>query len=104
MAPCFLPNLLAGPYWVLAIGTSGGKYSWAVVVGGQPTEHYDDGCTTKTSGINDSGLWLFSREPVASATDLASMYAVLKTEGISRSQLHKVAQSDCTYHGGFIKK
>ena len=28
-APCFIPNLLAGPYWVLAAGPVSNNYSWA---------------------------------------------------------------------------
>jgi len=47
VAPCFLPNQLAGPYWVIAVGEAAdGTYEWAVVSGGQPTEKFDDGCTT----------------------------------------------------------
>ena len=47
VAPCFLPNYFAGPYWVLGVGP---KYEWAVVIGGQPTEQQADGCTTKEEG------------------------------------------------------
>ena len=61
VAPCFLPNPLSGPYWVLSLGedaASPGEYSWAVVIGGQPTVKWEDGCTTKESGTNNAGLWL----------------------------------------------
>ena len=35
-APCFLPNALAGPYWVVAAGPSPDRYEWGIVSGGQP--------------------------------------------------------------------
>merc|ERR1711861_27771 len=78
VAPCFLPNILAGPYWVLGIGhdeVTPGEYAWAVVIGGEPTVQWPDGCTTKESGTNGAGLWLFTREPVASKKQLEAMHA-----------------------------
>lgn len=45
VAPCFLPNFLGGPYWVVAAGPSADSYDWAIVSGGQPKKHYPDGCT-----------------------------------------------------------
>ena len=41
-----------------------------MVIGGQPSEKYDDGCTTKEEGTNNAGLWLFTREPKASKATL----------------------------------
>ena len=37
VAPCFLPNSLAGDYWILAVGESEagtGELEWAVISGG----------------------------------------------------------------------
>merc|ERR1711907_220990 len=102
VAPCFLPNVIAGPYWVLGIGTNDdGTYDWAVVIGGEPTEQYDDGCTTRETGTYNAGLWLFSREPVASERTLVKMHDLLAAKGIARSRLHPVAQTGCTYHKAF---
>jgi len=103
VAPCFLPDSLAGPYWLLAVGIEEGRYTWAIIIGGEPTEQYNDGCTTKTTGINGAGLWLFSRSPVAPEADLAAMQSVLKAEGIATSQLNTVAQEGCKYDGAYIK-
>jgi apolipoprotein D and lipocalin family protein len=104
VAPCFLPNILSGPYWIIAIGKDeSGKYDWAVVIGGEPTEKFPDGCTTTTTGINGAGLWLFSRTPVASEDVLASMKAALAAQGVATSQLRQVAQAGCNYNGAFIK-
>jgi len=106
VAPCFLPNFAAGPYWVMALGTDEdtGEYTWAIVIGGEPNVDYDDGCSTKESGINDAGLWLFTRQPVATAAQLDAMHAVLKAKGVAASKLHTVAQEGCNYEGAFIKK
>jgi len=104
VAPCFLPNYFSGPYWIIAIGKNvTGKYDWAVVIGGEPTEKFSDGCTTATTGINGAGLWLFSRTPVASAEAMTSMRAALTAQGISTSQLRQVAQTGCSYNGAYIK-
>jgi len=104
VAPCFLPNILAGPYWVLGIGKArDGTYEWAVVIGGEPSVKWDDGCTTKEEGTNGAGLWLFSRTPVASKKALAAMHALLKAQGIARSRLHDVPHAGCKYAGALIK-
>lgn len=105
VAPCFLPNYFAGDYWVLDLGVDQeGQYEWAVIIGGQPKEYGEDGkCTTKTSGTNNSGLWLFSREPVASKANLDAMLQVLDRNGISATKLLDVNQAGCNYEGAFIK-
>merc|ERR1712039_601848 len=88
VAPCFLPNLFSGAYWIIAIGRNGsGQYDWAVVIGGEPTEKFHDGCTTTTTGINGAGLWLFSRTPVASEEVVANMKAALAAQGVATSMV-----------------
>ena len=101
VAPCFLPNLLAGPYWVLGIGDD---YEWTVVIGGQPTEQYDDGCTTREDGVNHSGLWLFTRAQSPSKASLDAMHHLLQAKGIATSRLHTVEHAGCKYKGDYIKK
>merc|ERR1711953_577235 len=104
VAPCFLPNYAAGPYWILSVGKNEtGHYDWAIVIGGEPTEPYSDGCTTKETGINGAGLWLFSRQPVASEETLTAMHNELVSRGITSRNLIKVEQKGCTYEGAFIK-
>jgi apolipoprotein D and lipocalin family protein len=104
VAPCFLPNYAAGPYWILSVGENEtGHYEWAIVIGGEPTEPYADGCTTSQSGINDAGLWLFSRVPIASEETKQTMRQELASKGITSQKLIKVQQDDCTYAGAFIK-
>ena len=84
VAPCFLPNAAAGPYWVLAVGEAAdGTYDWAVISGGQPSVEYSDGCTTKLEGTNGSGLWIFTRDPVGNPDDIQAARDALTAMGFT---------------------
>tara|TARA_B100000989_G_scaffold161062_1_gene120253 strand:+ start:646 stop:1317 length:672 start_codon:yes stop_codon:yes gene_type:complete len=105
-APCFLPNTFAGPYWVIAAGPSSFNYSWAIVSGGPPTVKYKDGnCSTKQTGTNGSGLWLFTRARYGPQADYytSEMRDILIQKGYTTSQLLNVSQRGCNYTGAFIK-
>ena len=104
VAPCFLPNLFAGPYWILSAGPSPSHYEWAIVIGGQPTVQMENHtCTTAESGINGSGLWLFSRNQTLRHVDLMYLHRVLEYHNVSTSLLHNVSQSGCNYTGAYLK-
>lgn len=103
VAPCFLPNSLGGNYWVLAAGPSPQEYQWAIVIGGQPTVQYTDGCSTPEGGVNGAGLWLFHRQPVAPTGDLSQMTQLLRSRGIATSRLHPVPQQGCHYQNAYLK-
>lgn len=112
VAPCFLRlifDITAGPYWVLAVADD---YSWAIVSGGQPDQPYqvEDGstvCTTREGNsffdTNGSGLWLFSREQVASVATIDAMEAKLQEMGIYTGLLKNVTQEGCLYEGATLK-
>tara|TARA_B100000963_G_C22573836_1_gene647408 strand:- start:182 stop:841 length:660 start_codon:yes stop_codon:yes gene_type:complete len=102
-APCFLPNFLAGPYWVIGAGPKSDFYEWAIVSGGPPTVRYPDGnCSTSLEGTNGSGLWLFTRRQ--NGTDLIPlMRDYLLNFGYTTSQLLNVTQEGCNYSKSFIK-
>lgn len=105
VAPCFLPNMLSGPYWVIAVGLNpdGITFEWAVVSGGAPTVEYDDGCTTSLDKTNGSGLWIFSREQLISSEGLAAARQALVDLGYTLSQLINVPQEGCLYEGALLK-
>lgn len=105
VAPCFLPNALAGDYWILGAGPSPDNYEWAVVSGGKPTRKFADGCTTKKNGINGSGLWIFTREPTGPEAErgVAAALDVLREKGYATSQLIDVPQEGCTREGALIE-
>jgi lipocalin len=104
VAPCFLPNFLSGDYWVVAAGPSADNYEWAIISGGQPDQKFDDGCTTKETGVNGSGFWFATRAQIASQETLDAMDKVAKEKGFTLSRLHKVEQASCKYQGAHIKK
>lgn len=103
VAPCFLPNIFAGPYWILGAGPSASEYKWAIISGGQPSVVYPDGCTTKTTGVRNAGLWIFSRTPVLDEMYMKDAEFVLREKKYSLSQLIDVEQEGCKYQGAFIK-
>jgi len=105
VAPCFLPNALAGPYWIVATGRNEttSQYDWAAISGGQPTVQYDDGCTTTTDQQNNSGLWIFSRTPLLTSSALSAARSALVSLGYTLSQLIDVPQNGCKYTNAVLK-
>ena len=104
VAPCFLPNILGGPYWILAAGPSPQRYDWAVVIGGQPSVRVSKTtCTTKLTGINNSGLWIFSRERFLDNSTMTMVRNIITSKNVSTDYLLPVIQTGCLYRGAFIK-
>jgi hypothetical protein len=103
VAPCFLPTLFGGRYWVIHVEADAqGKYEWAIVSGGPPQNKYEDGCTTGT-GYFDSGLWIFSRRRTLPASKLELAREKLVQLGYTLHLLKPVRQGDCSYDGAYIK-
>jgi len=93
VAPCFLPRIVAGDYWVIAYDEQEG---YALISGGQPTIQTPEGCKTG-SGINDSGLWVFSRGQQRNETLVDKVRAIAKDQGFDLSVLKNVVQEGCVY-------
>lgn len=104
VGPCFLPNLFAGPYDIVAVGPETNHYEWAIVIGGQPTEYVGNNtCTTSEDRINNSGLWLLSRTPQLDENTIQKMYQILEQRNVSTTKLKNVTQEGCEYQGAFLK-
>eukprot|EP00962_Isochrysis_galbana_P004957 scaffold1365_cov121-Isochrysis_galbana.AAC.6 len=110
VAPCFLPNVFAGAYWPVYIETnSTGEYTLVAVSGGQPDVVLSEDpilCTTSEDGINNSGLWILSRDPVAEPDALARAEAALLAMGIGTERLLDVQQGEVcqpAYDARFMK-
>lgn len=84
-------------------GPRSDAYEWAIISAGEPTESYTDGCTTKISGVNGAGLWLFHRMKVAPTKAIKEMRSLIRGMGYTLSQLNTVEQAGCTYKGARIK-
>ncbi|KAK3270200.1 hypothetical protein CYMTET_21392 [Cymbomonas tetramitiformis] len=94
VGPCFLPpvsGVTTGPYWILAYNAEEG---YALVSGGQPTIKTPDGCKTG-SGVNGSGLWIFSRKQERDEDLLNKVRAIAKAQGFDLSVLNDVDQTNC---------
>ena len=85
--------------------TNQGEYSWGVIAGGKPTVQYADGCSTKETGVNGSGLWIFVRNPTndGSSEVVKEARAALVKLGYTLSRLLDVKQDGCKYEGAIIK-
>jgi len=102
VGPRFLPRFAYGPYWVVAtsattdeeISTDG--YEWAIVSGGQPMIDTGSGCKTG-DGVNNAGLWLFTREQIASPDVVERMRTIAADMGFDVSVLKDVQQAGCSY-------
>ena len=56
-----------------------------------------DGTCKTGSGTNNAGLWLFTREAVATEETVAALRAVAAAKGFDLSVLRPVTQAGCTY-------
>lgn len=91
VAPCFLPTIAAGPYWVLDYSEDEG---YALISGGAPSQVGTDGCRTG-SGTNGAGLWIFTRQQKADEALVQKVRGIAKAKGFDLSVLNPVDQSDC---------
>jgi len=95
VAPCFLPKIASGPYWVVAYEESEG---YALISAGPPTRPGIDGCLTGESVI-DQGLWIFGRSQMRDDKLVTTVRGIAKDAGFDISVLNDVNQDDdCDYH------
>ena len=103
VGPAFLPRFTYGPYWIVAVSPDVPDpelgYEWAIVSGGAPTRLTDqeNGLCSTGDGTNDSGLWLFTREPAVGADVVEVMRATARDAGFDTSVLKPVTQEGCEY-------
>jgi lipocalin len=91
VAPCFLPSIAAGPYWVLDFNDEEG---YALISGGAPTKSGPGGCRTG-SGTNDSGLWIFTRQQKRDEALVQKVRGIAAQKGFDLSVLNDVDQTGC---------
>jgi len=96
VAPCFLPKVFAGPYWVVAYNETEG---FALISGGQPSiradpDDIDAGCKSGT-GTNNSGLWIFSRNQERDDALVEKVRGIASDAGFDLSVLNDVDQTNC---------
>ena len=91
VAPCWLPTIFSGPYWIVAYDEDEG---YALISGGQPKNEVEGGCRTGT-GTNNSGLWIFSRSAVRDEALIANVRNIASDAGFDLSVLNDVDQTNC---------
>jgi len=91
VAPCFLPTWFSGPYWVVAFSEQEG---YALISGGAPTISAEGGCRTGT-GINNSGLWIFTRQQERDEALVQKVRRIAAAKGFDLSVLNDVDQTGC---------
>lgn len=107
VAPCFLPKWFAGPYWIVDYQEDPVD-GYALISGGQPTtivpssqddddvEAEDCGldgtspCCKTGDGVNNSGLWIFTRQANATQELVETVRQIAKQKGFATSVLFNV--------------
>jgi lipocalin len=100
VAPCFVPKFGSGDYWVIAYDEVKG---YALISGGQPTIESDRGCRTG-KGINESGLWIFTREQKRDDDLIQEVRGIAADQGFDLSVLKNVTQEGCVYDSRRLKQ
>ena len=109
VAPCFLPQIFGGPYWVVSY-REGPVNGYALISGGAPQYVVDgetdcglngtDTCCKTGDGINRSGLWIFTRQRNPPETLVKEVRTIAKQMGFSTSVLFNVTHdSNCNVPG-----
>jgi len=96
VAPCFLPRIFGGPYWIVAYNEERG---YSLVSGGQPRIETEFGCRTTTKTINGSGLWLLTRNATRDEDLIDEVKAIGTELGLDTSSnvLNTVVHENCSY-------
>jgi hypothetical protein len=109
VAPCFLPKRSAGPYWIVDYqeGDDDEEGGYALISGGQPKNVVTNGqdvntcgldgsspCCKTGNGVNNSGLWIFTRQKNPSQELVEKVRTIAKQKGFATSMLFDVTHPD----------
>lgn len=92
VAPSFLPPALSGDYWVIAYDEAEG---YALVSGGAPTLEGQGGLCRTGTGVNEAGLWIFTRAQIRNDDLVLKVRGIAQQKGFDLSVLNDVDQSHC---------
>ncbi len=70
---------------------------YALVSGGQPTIPTTDGLCKSGEGVNNSGLWIFTRSAARDETLVSKVRELAVAQGFDLSVLSDVDQTQCNY-------
>jgi len=94
VAPCEIPRRLSGDFWVIRYNEDEG---YAIISGGQPTVPSGNTGLCKTGkGVDQTGLWYFSRSPTRNETLISYLDDIAQNEeGFDTSVLLPVDHVGC---------
>merc|ERR1712039_673564 len=85
VAPSFLPTGLAGDYWVIVYDESAG---YALVSGGAPKIDGQGGLCRTGTGVNQAGLWIFTRQQARNEALVQKVRGIAAGKGFDTSVLN----------------
>ncbi len=94
VGPCFLPQFLYGPYFIVAYNEAEG---YALISGGSPTIPTKNGLCATGTGFNNAGLWIFSRSNVRDEALIQKVRGIARDKGFDPDVLQDVTHVGCTY-------
>merc|ERR1712060_522235 len=92
VAPYFLPNFASGDYWVIDYDESEG---YALISGGAPKIEGQGGLCRTGTGVNQAGLWIFTRQQSRNENLVQKVRQMAQSKGFDLSVLNDVDQSNC---------
>merc|ERR1712217_858912 len=92
VAPSFLPTVFSGDYWVIDYDEQDG---YALISGGAPKMEGENGLCRAGSGVNDAGLWIFTRQQARDDALVQKVRSIAQKKGFDLTVLNDVDQSSC---------
>jgi len=92
VAPSFLPTAFSGDYWVIDYNEDEG---YALVSGGAPKIEGKDGLCRTGQGVNQAGLWIFTRQQVRDDNLVRKVRNIAEKKGFDLTVLNDVDQTNC---------
>jgi len=92
VSPYFVPSFASGDYWVIDYDESQG---YALISGGAPKIEGQGGLCRTGTGVNQAGLWIFTRQQSRNENLVQKVRGIAENKGFDLTVLNDVDQSKC---------
>merc|ERR1711972_231151 len=92
VSPYFVPSFASGDYWVIDYDESQG---YALISGGAPKIEGQGGLCRTGTGVNQAGLWIFTRQQSRDEALVQKVRQMAQSKGFDLSVLNDVDQTNC---------
>jgi lipocalin len=90
------PKLFGADYWVVATGPIvDGKYDWAIISGGAPTQ--ENKSNNLCIAPRNAGFWLFTRESTPPKAKVDMLKSTAQSIGLDVTALNNIEHNGCSY-------